>query len=326
MAYVTNLSKKNIDYILLNYNILNYVNYTPIYDGIQNSNYIINTVNKKYILTIFEDSYVSSNINFFLNLLSFCNKNNFICPMPILDKYNNTVNYINKKPSCIFSFIEGESRKETSQHNIKNVGTHLAKLHIITNKFNEKIKVRFDINFYNHIIKKKKVFFSKLDIDLNDIFNDTLISYNSLYEKGLPKAIIHGDLFPDNVLFNNDNKITGFLDFYFSDYNYMISDLAIVIISWCFYINQDNTYVLNFNKVNVLLKSYNSIRKITNEEISALNIICKLYCMRFMFTRVIAKDCNYDKKRIFTKNPHEYIDKLLYFNDTNNLRMNINYA
>ena len=32
MAYVTNLSKKNIDNILLNYNILNYVNYTPIYD------------------------------------------------------------------------------------------------------------------------------------------------------------------------------------------------------------------------------------------------------------------------------------------------------
>ena len=44
MAYVTNLSKKNIDYILLNYNILNFVNYTPIYDGIQNSNYIINNL------------------------------------------------------------------------------------------------------------------------------------------------------------------------------------------------------------------------------------------------------------------------------------------
>ena len=326
MAYVTNLSKKNIDNILLNYNILNYVNYTPIYDGIQNSNYIINTESKKYILTIFEDTYVTNNINFFLNLLFFCNKNNFICPMPILDKYNNTVNYINKKPSCIFSFIEGESCKEASLHNIKNVGIHLAKLHIITNKFHEKINVRFDINYFNNIIKKKQVFFSKINIDLINIFNDTLNSYNNLNEKYLPKAIIHGDLFPDNVLFNYDNEITGFLDFYFADYNYMISDLAIVIISWCFYISQDNTYVLNFNKVNVLLKSYNSIRKITNEEISALNIICKLYCMRFMFTRVIAKDCNYDKKRIFTKNPHEYIDKLLYFNDTNNLRMNINYA
>ena len=326
MAYVTNLSKKNIDYILLNYNILNFVNYTPIYDGIQNSNYIINTQSKKYILTIFEDTYVANNINFFLNLLLFCNKNNFICPMPILDKYNNIVNYINKKPSCIFSFIEGKSYKKTSLQNIKNVGIHLAKLHTITNKFNEKIKVRFDINFFNNLIIKKKVFFTKLDINLNNIFNDTLISYNNLNEKNLPKTIIHGDLFPDNVFFNDDNEITGFLDFYFSDYNYMISDLAIVIISWCFYINQDDAYVLNFNKVNILLKSYNSIRKIKNEEIAALNIICKLYCMRFMFTRITAKDYNYDNKKILTKNPHEYIDKLLYFNDTKNLRMNINYA
>ena len=65
MAYVTNLSKKTIDYILLNYNILNYVDYTPIYDGIQNSNYILNTQSKRYILTIFKDTYAASNINFF---------------------------------------------------------------------------------------------------------------------------------------------------------------------------------------------------------------------------------------------------------------------
>ena len=41
---------------------------------------------------------------------------------------------------------------------------------------------------------------------------------------------------------------------------------------------------------------------------------------------VVMSDYNYDDKRILSKNPHEYIDKLLYFNDTNNLRMNINYA
>ena len=65
MAYITDLSKKNINNILLNYNIINYLDYTPIYDGIQNSNYIINTKNKKYILTIFEDTFVIKNINFF---------------------------------------------------------------------------------------------------------------------------------------------------------------------------------------------------------------------------------------------------------------------
>ena len=64
MAHLTNLKQNNIDKIILNYNILNFINFEPIYDGIQNSNYIINTKNKKFILTIFEDKYVVSNINY----------------------------------------------------------------------------------------------------------------------------------------------------------------------------------------------------------------------------------------------------------------------
>ena len=62
MAHLTNLKQNNIDKIILNYNILNFINFIPIYDGIQNSNYIINTKNHKFILTIFEDKYVVNNI------------------------------------------------------------------------------------------------------------------------------------------------------------------------------------------------------------------------------------------------------------------------
>lgn len=65
MAHLTELKQSNIDKIILNYNIIDFINITPIYDGIQNSNYIINTKNRKFILTIFEDSYVIDNIDFF---------------------------------------------------------------------------------------------------------------------------------------------------------------------------------------------------------------------------------------------------------------------
>ena len=37
MAHITNLKQNNIDKIILNYNILNFINFVPIYDGIQNS-------------------------------------------------------------------------------------------------------------------------------------------------------------------------------------------------------------------------------------------------------------------------------------------------
>jgi len=326
MAHLTNLKKNNIDNIIKNYNILNYVNYTPIYDGVQNSNYIINTNKKKYILTIFEDKYVIKNIKFFLNLMLFCNKYNFSCPLPLMDRNANFINFISHKPSCLFSFIEGKSFSNFTNGQIKNVGIHLAKLHLITSDFEQKIKTRFNNHFYNNAIKIHKAYFLKHNSELTNIFNYILNDYKNLEKINLPKAIIHGDLFPDNVLFNNKNEVTGFLDFYFSDINYLISDIAIVIISWCFYFNKNKKYELDYNKVNILLNNYNNFRKISSKELDSLIILCKIYCMRFMFTRLIAKDNNYIKKNIFTKNPDEYLEKLLYFNNNIDLGMNLNYA
>ncbi|PPR17057.1 MAG: Homoserine kinase [Alphaproteobacteria bacterium MarineAlpha9_Bin3] len=324
MAHLTNLKQTNIDKIIFNYNILNFINITPIYDGIQNSNYIINTKNKKYILTIFEDKYVKKNINFFLKLLFFCKNNHFNCPSPILDRNDDFINFIDNKPSCIFNFIEGKSYN-SKVVNIKSVGMELANLHLITKNFDHKIKMRFNIIFFNNVIKKYNSYFLKKNPNLIKIFNKTLYEYSNLTKLNLPKAIIHGDLFPDNVLFKNKNTISGFLDFYFSDYNYLISDLAIVIISWCFITDAKNKFVLNYEKINTLLKGYNSIRNIQISEIDALIIICKIYCMRFMFTRLLSINNNYDKNKILIKNPNEYIKKLLYFNNETNFRMKIDY-
>tara|TARA_B100000427_G_scaffold85582_1_gene70163 strand:+ start:19072 stop:20052 length:981 start_codon:yes stop_codon:yes gene_type:complete len=325
MAHLTNLKQNNIDKIILNYNILNFIDFIPIYDGIQNSNYIINTKNKKFILTIFEDKYVVSNINYFIKLLLFCRKYDFNCPYPIIDKNKKYINFINSKPICLFSFIEGQSLNYITQQNIKNVGKNLAKLHLITNNYTHRLKTRFDFKFFDSVIKKYKPFFLKHDISLIDIFKNTLNDYKKLNNKGIPKGTIHGDLFPDNVLFNKKNQITGFLDFYFSDYNYLISDIAIVIISWCFYLDNNNNHILDFDKINILLKNYSKIRKIHSNEIDSLKIICKIYCMRFMFTRLIAQNNNYDNNKILQKDPNEYVIKILYFNNIDNFGMNINY-
>ena len=325
MAHITNLKQNNIDKIILNYNILNFINFVPIYDGIQNSNYIINTKNKKFILTIFEDKYVVSNINYYLKLLLFCRKHYFNCPYPIIDKNNKYINFINRKPICLFNFIEGRSLNYISKHDLKNVGINLAKLHLITKNYTHQIRTRFDFKFFNNVIKEYKSFFVKYDTSLIDIFKNTLNDYKKLNNTDIPKGTIHGDLFPDNVLFNKNNQITGFLDFYFSDFNYLISDIAIVIISWCFYFDNNNKYILDFDKINILLKNYSKVRKIHSNEIDSLKIICKIYCMRFMFTRLIAQNNDYDKNKILRKNPNEYINKLLYFNNIDNFRLSINY-
>ena len=52
-------------------------------------------------------------------------------------------------------------------------------------------------------------------------------------QKNLTKIHIHGDAFIDNFLFQ-DGKITGIIDFYMSGYEFLLYEIATIIISWCF--------------------------------------------------------------------------------------------
>ena len=311
MAYLTELNEDDIKNIVFKYQLADCVNITPIYEGVQNSNYIITTNNKKYILTIFEDKYVASNLNNFLQLMLFLNKSGFSCPVPIQDNKRNIINLLSNKPYSLFTFLNGTSLKKYRLSHFNLLGISIAKLHVITYNYSKNIRQRFNNNFYINAFKDNRSLILKYNSNIENIFNNVLHDYKNLNKISLSKGIIHGDLFPDNVLFNKE-KISGFIDFYFSNYDFLISDIAIVIIAWGFH---STNYKLNLNMavVNTLLKSYNSIRKISYNELLALNILCKIYCIRFFLTRLIDKKDKKDSSKVLTKDPMEYIDKLIYF-------------
>ena len=67
MAVHTQLKKKDIINILSNYNLGELIRFSGIKDGIENTNYKIETNTNKYILTIFEKRVKKSNLPFFLS-------------------------------------------------------------------------------------------------------------------------------------------------------------------------------------------------------------------------------------------------------------------
>jgi len=317
MAYLTELNKEDIKNIIFNYKLLDYISYTPIYDGVQNSNYIITTKKRKYIFTIFEDNYVANNLKEFLKLMIFLKKSGFSCPFPITDRNNNLVNLVSNKPSSLLTYLNGKFLYRHKLSHLHQLGGYVAKLHNISLKYPNHIKQRFDKKFYVNTILENNSLILEYDITIKNKFENIINDYNNLNKINIPKGIIHGDLFPDNVLFNK-GKIEGFIDFYFSNYDYLISDIAIVIISWCFYHTNNKSIQLNMDKVKILIISYNKYRNISYNELSSINIICKIYCIRFFLTRLIDKKNKKNSKKILTKDPNEYIYKLLYFY-TNNI-------
>jgi homoserine kinase type II len=311
MAYLTELNEDDIKNIIFKYKLIDYICCTPIYEGVQNSNYIITTKQKKYIFTIFDDKYVATNLNDFLQLMLFLNKSGFYCPTPIKDRKSNIINSVHNKPCSLLTFLYGKYLSKYRLSHFNLLGKDVAELHVLTLKYAKRIKQRFNHNFYINTFKDNNRLILEYNSNIENIFNNVIHDYRNLNKVTMAKGIIHGDLFPDNVLFYKA-KISGFIDFYFSNYDFLISDIAIIIISWCFDINN---FKLNLNmvKVNILLRSYNSIRKISNNELLALNIMCKIYCIRFFLTRLIDKKDKKDSKKVLTKDPKEYMYKLLYF-------------
>ncbi len=317
MAYLTKLKNNDIKEICFNYNIKYYNKFIPVYEGIQNSNYIIYS-KKKYLLTIYEDKDVLRNLTKYLKLMIYLGNNNIPCPIPLKNINNNIIsNYINKKYS-IFNFLNGKHLNKHFLYQYLDLGEHLAKIHFTTKTYPIKINNNFNIKFYSSIINKYGNIINKYNKDLSKKFKYTVQEYKKIKKYNLPEGLIHADLFPDNVLFYK-RKISGLLDFYYACNNYLICDLSIVIISWCFQKNTEPVK-LNTNKIKNILRGYNNIRRITKKELNVLNLVNKIYCIRFFLTRLIDMDKNLNSKYIQTKNPLEYFNKFLYFD-----RNNINY-
>jgi homoserine kinase type II len=141
---------------LKNYSIGKLVDLVEIIDGIDNSNFILQTnflennqqkiINKKFILTIFEKRIDEKDLPFFINLKLHLAKKGINCPFPILDNKGEVITKIANKNSVIVSFLEGKTLKPVNDgyyesitvNHCKEVGSILAKMHLSALDFSQK--------------------------------------------------------------------------------------------------------------------------------------------------------------------------------------------
>jgi homoserine kinase type II len=101
------------------------------------------------------------------------------------------------------------------------------------------------------------------------------------WPSNLPSGVIHADLFPNNVLFIGD-KLTGLIDFYFACDDIFAYDLGICMNSWCF--EADGSF--NLTKSRAMLRGYQSVRPLSDDEIKAIPTLAAGSAMRFFLTRL----------------------------------------
>ncbi len=308
MAVYTKFSQINIEEILSNYNLGKLDMFKGIEEGIENTNYFLSVNGIKFILTVYEKRIKSEDLPFFSNLMSELNKANFKCPVPILNKQNETLTDYKGKKLMIVSFLEGKAKKNLSPSNCKSIGIEVAKMHNITKNFKLKRQNDLSINSWRNLFNSIKDKCTKINKNLPKLIEENLIDVEKNWPKNLPRGIIHADLFHDNIFFKG-NKLSGIIDFYFSCEDFFAFEIAICFNAVCFDGMKDN---LSFNvtKAKNFIDGYTSIRELNDQEKNSIKVLSQGAALRFLLTRVFDTLNKVDGAIVKVKDPMEYMKRL----------------
>ena len=302
MGVFTNLFQDEIDFIEKKYKI-KILEIKNIDNGILNSNFYIKTKNKKYILRIYEANRTIDEEKQELILLD--RIVDFI-PVSIAIKNidNEYISIFNNKKFALFEYIDGNSITKIDTHIIREIAIYLGKLHSFTKdisfeKYNRKTRINFD--FYHNEIKK-----SEIDFKFKNELLNSADKINGFDFSILPSGVIHGDIFPDNVLLDDYNNIKVIFDFNESYYAPFIFDIAIVINFWI-KINGFDFFTEN-NLIRDFLNYYSKYRKITKEELKSLDIACKKMALTFIFLRIYKEKIDNSYQKAISIQEKSYLD------------------
>jgi len=316
MAVYTKLSENELKDFFSKYNLGKLLNYKGIKEGIENTNYFIQTEKGKFILTLYEKRVDEKDLPFFISLMRNLFDKNFPSPEPIINKNGNYISEILGKKAAIVSFLNGYAKKILNPNDCQQVGINAAKLHLITKDLKGKRENKLSINSWRKIYMKVKNDCSKIHSNLPKVIEKNLDEIEKNWPKNIPSGIIHADLFPDNIFFK-ENKLSGIIDYYFSCHDFFAFEIAICLNALCFEGKNEN---LSFNvtKAKKFIDGYSSIRKLTEKEKESLKVLCQGAAIRFLLTRVFDYLNLTDGAIVKIKDPIEYLKRLEFHDNVKN--------
>ena len=318
MAVYTKVNNRHLLTLSSDYKLGKIVKCEGIKKGIENTNYLLKTNKKKFILTIFEKRVHKKDLPFFMSLMEKLNQKKIICPKPLKNSNGRHLSKIQDKPASIVTFLNGKDKTTLNYKNCFDIGKNIAKFHKAGTKINLYRENSMSINKLGNLLKNIKFTSNKMGPKLKLTLNKCLRDIKNQWPKKLPSGIIHGDLFIDNIFFNK-NKFSGFIDFYFSSNDHLMYEIAICINALCFDKRKDN-FIMNNKKIKYLIDGYETIRAISKKEKDSLNILCRGAALRYLLTRIYDYFNTPKTALIQIKEPNEYFQKLIIHNNLNSYK------
>ena len=306
MSVYTSVSDDEMRALLAQYDLGDFVSLVGIAQGVTNSNYFVTTSSGRFVLTIFE-VLQQEELPFFLLLKQHLSRNGVACPAPIMRKDGRFDSVIAGKPACLVSCLQGSDTSWPTVEQCFNTGAMLAKMHLAGQSFEMKMdNPRYEA-WWRDAAQRLLPVLSREDADL---LCDEIAFLAAHPDTGLPRGIIHADLFKDNVLLNG-NEVAGFIDFYYAcDGNFMY-DLAIAVNDWA----RTASNVLDKTLADGFLRGYESVRSLSAAERDYYSVAQRAGCVRFWVSRLLDFHFPQEGEMTFIKDPNVFRDLLLSVRD-----------
>ena len=309
MNAVPELDLLRLEGLVSSYGVGELIRYWPASAGIENSNYFLSTVRggmeQHYVLTLLEQPPNAG--GGFVPLLDTCVAAGLPVPAVIRDLRGLPFGELDGKPALLCPRLPGRHVFNPTLRQVEALGRFLARFHRATGGGAEEPGRKLpdyprDLRWLE---RRAAECAGYVGFDSASLMTDARAEIADALSRrdvaGLPRGPIHGDLFRDNVLFN-EWGLTGVLDFHHASHGFLVYDLAVAANDWC----TEADGVLDPERTLALLRAYHRLRPLTRAELWFFPVFALYGALAFWTSRLVVALEKRRGKPVRANNPEEF--------------------
>lgn len=290
MAVYTKVAQSELNRWLHDFDVGELTGMEPIADGIENTNYFVDTTSGRFVLTLIE-RIPRDDLPFFLRLMRHLARQGVPCPDPVPSATGELFGELNGKAATLVTRLSGRAITDPDPDQIRRVGALLARMHLAASGFGPAPANSRGQDWWPQAAAQLAPRLPEAERELMQRALAELTDFgNSATARGLPRSAVHADLFRDNVLFAGNGE-PGPIDFFFACDDRWMFDLAVVCNDWCLRPGPDGRVAgsdgtLDPARVDTLLQGYRSVRAPSDDEMRAWPVMLRAAAFRFWMSRL----------------------------------------
>lgn len=321
MAVYTHLGAEDLAALIAHFDVGELTSAKGIAEGVSNSNWLVETTGKdgsgaRFILTMYEFRIEVEDLPFFLSLLDHLAAKGCPVPRTIHDRDGALYRMVGDKAVALIEFLPGVSVSHPTPDQAHAVGRALAQMHLASADFAGSRDNAMNLPESRRLAEAcGHDGMASIDPALAALVTRELPLLESSWPADLPRAVIHADLFPDNVLMLG-STVTGLIDFYFACTDLAAYDVAVTHAAWCF-----DAQGGNFSPAisAALLEGYEALRPLSTDERVALPVLARAAALRFTMSRAFDWLNTPVDALVVRKSPMAFARRLEFYADPANV-------